>query len=503
MDLLIGLDVGTTATKALLFDRQGSIVATASQSYGLVTPQEGWVEQDAEELWRAVVAVLQTVAAQASAYDRIVALSQSSQGGTTIPVDSHGMPTHNAISWMDQRARDQAQQVCRIWGAERIYATTGWPLQDGLPLQHIAWLKANRPQVFAATRRFAFVNDWITYRLTGQWCMNPSDASITQLMDIAEADWDDRLLGEAGIGRDQLSPVQPSTAPIGPLTRQASNAVGLPRDLLVVNGAHDQYCAAVGAGVTRPGPVLLSCGTAWVILAVPEDLPLGLGSGLAVSCHAISGRWGAIRSLGGVGTSLEWFLDQVWSREAAQANREAEYVTLSQHVQQSPAGADGLLFFPLAGGHSSAVGTHRGGFAGLSLSHTRGDMARAVMEGIAFELRWAMEEIQGHAIHVSELKMVGGAAQSAAWPQIVADITDIPVVLPGCRQAASRGAAILAGVGCGLFADPEAGWAAFEGQSRRLEPTAANRALYDALLADYKDIWECLTVQGFAARAGR
>jgi len=503
VDLLIGLDVGTTATKALLFDLQGRTIAAASQGYGLITPHEGWVEQDAEELWRAVVAVLQAIAARTGAGDRIVALAQSSQGGTTIPVDASGIPTHHAISWMDQRAHDQAQQVRQTCGAECIYLTTGWPLQDGLPLQHIAWLRSDRPATFAATRRFAFVNDWITFRLTGRWCMNPSDASITQLMNIALSDWDDRLLGEAGIRRDQLSPVDASATPVGLLTKVASDVTGLPRDLLVANGAHDQYCAAVATGVTRPGPVLLSCGTAWVLLMVPEDLETGLGSGMAISCHAISGHWGAIRSLGGVGTSLEWFLNQVWAGAEEPTDRETEYMTLGRHVQQSPAGADGLLFFPLAGGHSGAIGTHRGAFAGLSLSHTRGDMARAVMEGIAFELLWAMGEIRDRAMQMTELRMVGGGAESAVWPQIVADITGVPVVLPSSRQAASRGAAILAGVGAGLFVDPEAGWSAFQEKPRRLEPMTATRHLYNSAFANYKDMWEALSVQKRAARTQR
>lgn len=492
MDLLLGLDVGTTATKALLCDLSGRIVASATCPYGLITPREGWVEQDPEALWHAVVATTRSVLDQIGPGDRVLALSQSSQAGTTIPVDANGAPTHNAFSWMDQRARAQADLVRERWGADWIYTTTGWSLQNGLPLQHIAWFRQNCPQAFARTRRFLFVNDFITARLAGRPCMNPSDASITQLLNIATGDWDDRLLETAGITRDQVSPMLPSGAPVGTLTPAASRETGLPVDTLVVNGAHDQYCAAVGTGVFAPGPVLLSCGTAWVILAVPTSLAIGLRSGMAMSCHAAQGRWGAIRSLGGVGTSLEWFLDHVWSAQNAGNRPPALYDAVNAAAARSPAGARELLFYPLAGGHAAAIGTRRGGFVGLSLSHSRDDMARAVMEGIAFELRWAVEQMRRKGFRVTMFRMVGGAAESPVWPQIVADVAGVPVAVPALKQAAGRGAAILAGVGAGLLADPEAGFAAFQGSETRLQPEPGHRDLYDTLFGRYQRAFEAL-----------
>ena len=487
-DLLLGLDVGTTATKALLFDLAGTIVASASRNYGLIMPQEGWVEQDPEELWRAVVETLRALRQQIGPEDRIVALSQSSQAGTTIPIDAGGRPTYNAISWMDQRGVEQARRVREQWGAEFIYRTTGWPLMNGLPLEHIAWLRDNRPAEFAASRHICFVNDFITYRLTGQFCMNPSDAGITQLMNPATGDWDDRLLATAGVSRAQMSPMRPCGAAIGPLTPAAAEATGLPRDVLVVNGAHDQFCALTGAGVTRPGMVMLSCGTAWVILVIPESLEAGLQSGMPISCHAVAGRYGAVRSMGGIGPSLEWLLEQIWGGGEAPEKREELYAAINASAASSEPGARGLLFFPLAGGHAGSYGPSRGGFLGLSLSHTRGDLARAVMEGIAFELRWTLDEVQQAGVEVRELKMVGGATRSPLWPQIVADITGVPVALPAITQAAGYGAAILAGVGAGLFAGPEAGREAFRGTEARLEPEAANGRRYDELFATYQEL---------------
>jgi xylulokinase len=489
LDLLLGLDVGTTATKALLFDLEGNVVASASYVYDLIVPCPGWVEQEPEELWRGVVETSRAVLAQVGPADRIVALSQSSQAGTTIPADGQGQPLAKAISWMDERAVEQARRVEQRWGSEFIKKTTGWTLWEGLPLQHIAWLRDNQPDLFAAVRRFFFVNDFITHRLTGRLCMNPSDAGITQLMSVASGDWDERLLEIAGIERGQLSPIVPSDVAVGNLTQAAAEALGLAEDVLVVNGAHDQYCAGVGAGVVRPGSTMLSCGTAWVMLAVPETLETGLRSGMNVSRHAIKGRWGALRSLGGVGTSLEWLLDNVWGGAEAPERRQEILSAVNRGVARSPLGAGGLFFFPPVGGHASSVGAGRRGFVGLALSHTRDDLARALMEGVAFELRWALQEIRAAGVPVAEFKMIGGAAQSPVWPQIVADVTGVPVKLPAVEQAACRGAAILAGVGAGLLPDLETGFGIPEDSTLSLEPVPENRARYDDLFGTYRELF--------------
>ncbi len=298
MDLLIGLDVGTTGTKAIAFDLQGRIVASATQPYGLLTPEPGWVEQDPQALWDAVVRTLRAVAGALDPADRVVALAQSSQGGTTIPVDAAFQPTYNAISWMDGRGEAQQAQIGATFGAERLYRLTGWKLMPALPLVHLLWLRAHRPDAFARTRRVTFVNDYIGWHLTGELGMNPSDASITQLFDIARRDWDDALLDLAGLRREALSPILPSGAVLGRLREEAAAATGLPAGTPVGVGAHDQYCAAVGAGVTRPGQSLLSCGTAWVILAIPPTLEAGLASRMGLSCHAVPGRWGALACTG-------------------------------------------------------------------------------------------------------------------------------------------------------------------------------------------------------------
>ncbi len=479
MDLLVGIDVGTNATKALLLDLKGNPVAFAEHGYGLITPRDGWVEQDPEDLWRGVVETCRRLSVQLQPGDRISALSISSQGGTTIPVDGDMRPLRNAISWMDRRAHEQAEHVRRAIGDEEVYRRTGWKLQDGLPLQHIAWLRDNEPDLFRSTRYFLFVNDFILYRLTGRLCMDPSDAGITQLYNLAERRWDERLAKIAGIEIDQLSPIQPPGTAVGTLTREASEETGLPSSTLVVNGAHDQYCAALGVGVLEPGSIMLSCGTAWVVLGVFEKLNLDPESVLSVSPHVIPDLWGGLYSLGAVGASMEWFSKDICRSEG--------YDEINYAAARSPVGSNGLIFVPLTGGHAQ---TKRGTFFGLSLSHSLGDLARSVMEGIAFELRWVMEKVRKAGMKADQFKMVGGAAESTIWPQIVADVTDIPVVLPKVKQAASYGAAVLAGVGGGLYPDVKYGSDIIGGEERRLMPDRNNAAQYDKLFELYRTVFE-------------
>jgi xylulokinase len=493
--MLLGLDVGTTATKALLFDLEGNVRASASAPYGLISPQAGWVEQDPEALWRAVVTVLRSIVSRLQPGQQVLALAQSSQGGTTVPVDAAGQPTYNAISWMDGRAQAEYEGLRRQYGGEVFSHKTGWPLMAGLPLQHIRWLRDQQPNTFARSRHFLFVNDFIGRRLTAEFSMNPSDASITQLLDIETGDWDDWLLMLAGIRRDQLSPMYPSGVMVGKLTAEASAATGLPAGLPVINGAHDQYCAAVGMQVTKPGSVLLSCGTAWVLLAVPEDLDVGRRSDMALSCHAVSGRWGAIRSLGAVGTSLDWLIDNIWAEQegAPTVPRSVLYQAINTAAARSGPGAHGLIFCPLAGGHAGSYGVAQGGFLGLTLTHERGDLSRAVMEGVACELRWALDEIRAAGVTAEALTMVGGAARSPLWPQIVADVTGVSVSVPAITEAASWGAAVLAGIGVGVFEGVESAGSILAARSQRLEP--GNREVYGPLYERYRVLWPHLSGQ--------
>lgn len=485
MELLLGLDVGTSSVKCLAFNAQGQVVASATQSLRLFTPRPGWVEQDPEQIWKATVHVCRAVTSTLPREHRIMALSLSSQGGTTIPVDADGSPTHLAFSWMDERAGAEALDARITLGKDWVYRTTGWVLSEGLPLNHIAWFRKNNASDFAKTKRFCFVNDFVTSRLCGEYVMDPSNASITQLYNLVNGEWDSRLLDHAGIQQSMLSSVWASGQIAGILTSQASEQTGLAQGLPIVNGAHDQYCAAIGAGITHPGPALLSCGTAWVMVTVPLGLVDALQAGMSVSRHVVDGLWGGIRSLGGVGSSVEWLLEQFWPELP---DRATQYHALSQAAATSPPGSKGLIFTPLSGGHMETSELANRGLTGLSLSHTRGDIAHALMEGTALELRWLLEEM-GNRVKIDYLKMIGGAARNHIWPQIVADITQLPVEVMNVPEAASLGAAILAGISIGWFTDADSAYRSIARPGKMIHPNPQVEKIYDQQYQQYCHIW--------------
>lgn len=488
MDLLLGLDVGTTAVKAALFDEHLNRISSANTPYvhGLTAAHEGWAEHDVEDLWRGVVAAVRAATASAAGRGRIAALSLSTQGGTTIALDEQGQPLAPAISWMDTRATNPAGMA--LPGA--VYRTTGWWSATGLPLQHIAWLRRNRPDVLAATARVVFVADYVIGRMTGVYTADPSNAAMTMLYDVVAGDWSDDLLAAAGIVRAQVSPLAPSGAAVGRLLPEAARELGLPPGISVVNGAHDQYCAALGADVLRPGDTLIGSGTAWVLLFAAGQPLFDARQVFHPGPHVAPGLWGALSSIPSAGAAVEWYLRQMVASLVG-ADR---YAWLNEGAARAPAGSKGLLFMPHLGGFYSAAGDRpvRGAWVGLTLAHASDELSRSIMEGVAYEVR-RLAELAGEAgVHVRRATMTGGAASSPLWPQILADVLAVPVTLLGVSDAACRGAAILAGVGAGVFANVFAGAERGRSDERIVQPRPAVASIYDGIYATYRAAFDRL-----------
>ncbi|MCA9948836.1 MAG: hypothetical protein KDE48_04275, partial [Anaerolineales bacterium] len=457
MDALLGLDVGTTSTKAVLFDLHGTEIAHASSSpYRNTMPQPGWVEQDPEEIWQAVLTAVATITQQIDQSVQVRALCMAVQSGSLLPAGAAGQPVYPLITWMDGRTQNLVSEW-RTAGLEaQIKPLNGWSLYPSMCLPTIAWLRRHDPHTFAAARHYFSLNDFITFRLTGITCTNPSNGGGMQLIDIHSGQWSAEICELAGITPAQLSPIQPSGSIIGTLKPEICRAAGLSPDTVLVNGGHDQGCTALGLGVNDPGRLLLACGTAWVITGVvdsddmrrvPAKLDWNFHPG---HVYLGNGRWTISQSLGGLGASLEWWLNQAWAGINGQTSRDQMFAALDAELTQTKPGS-GLFFTPLTGGHDDSSGMQCGQFWGLQLSHNRADLARAVLQSAAFELRWALEPTRQAGLPIERLWMVGGAAQSPHWPTILADVTNIPIRLPQYHNWPALGAAVLAGVGCGAF----------------------------------------------------
>ncbi|PKO15494.1 MAG: hypothetical protein CVU39_11315 [Chloroflexi bacterium HGW-Chloroflexi-10] len=489
VDGLLGIDVGTTSTKAVLFDTSGRELASAcSQPYHNVMPLSGWVEQDPEELWLAVLVTIQGVVAQSKETVNVKAICMAAQSGSLIPADSSGNPVYPLITWLDGRA----EEVVNDWKIrgyqDWVKPLSGWSLYPSLCLPTIAWLKKNNPDVFSAARIFFSVNDFLVFRLTGKMITNPSNAGGMQLVDIQTGQWSEELCQLAGIKIENLSKMTPAGEIIGEVLPEICHKTGLTSGTVVVNGGHDQGCTALGLGIIDPGKMLLACGTAWVFTGVLTSADMtSLPATLDLNFHTVPNRWTLSQSLGGLGASFEWWINKTYQTGNESFSRSKMFTELNLEMAQTKIDPD-LFFLPLTGGHDDPATTRRGGFIGLQLGHSRADMARAIMEGSAFELRWALEQVLEANIPIEKLWMVGGAAQSPLWPQILANVTGIPIGLPEYDHWPALGAAILAGCGIGAFTNLIQGLENFQKSQKEIEPEIGMTSLYNRAFFNYQRI---------------
>ena len=489
MDALIGVDVGTTSTKAVLFDYQGQELARAiSSPYHNQSPQPGWVEQDPEEVWQAVLSVLRQIVEGSRDYYSIRAICMAAQSGSLLPADQWGEPVYSIVTWLDGRTEKLISDWKKSGLEQQVRSVSGWSLFSGLPLPTIAWLRLHNPEVFDKAKHYFSVNDFIAYRLTGEFVSNPSNAGGMQLVDIKTGTWSPELCELAGIKTDMLSRLQPSGTMIGKIKPEICAMAGLHTDVVLVNGGHDQVITSLGLGINNPGSYLLACGTAWVftgILSSPEmeKLPKTLD----LNFHAYPQRWTLSQSLGGLGASLEWWLNRAWQGLDESTNRQERFISLNQEILPTIANQD-LFFLPMTGGHADPATTRRGGFIGLDFNHTRADMARAIMESAGYELRWALDVIRDADQPVKHLWMVGGAAQSLIWPTILAEITNIPISIPEYDNWPALGAAILAGVGSDVYSSIDQALVYFTKPTRPVDSDNRNENIYQTGFTQYQEI---------------
>lgn len=487
MKHLLGIDIGTTGTKTLLFAENGTLLGYAYQSYPLYTPQSEWCEQDAEDWWHAVVSTVREVCALANTTLNVAAVSLSTQGGTLVPVDRDFTPLRRAIVWNDHRCSDEREAFLQEVGpAETMYRKTGWKLGKGSVPQKIRWLKDHEPELFEKTAMFLTVPDYISYRMTGIPAVDLSNLGNNRLCDIRAARYDKDILHYAGITEQQLPKIVCSGEIIGTLTDEAALAMGLSSRPVLVAGAHDQYAVALGAGANDPGDILIGSGTAWVITAI-SDAP-DFESGLAQSVAAAPGMWGSLSSLASGGVCLEWL------RKNLAAGNEGllSYDAINEAVSSRKAAEDGLFFYPFSGKSSDTTRFTRASFVGLDLSHDKFHLARAIMEGVAFQTHWMMELFKNKPSK-NGIRLAGGASKSSVWCQILADITGIPVRNSKVTDLACVGAAVLAGVGSGVFLNVDEGYRSLSTDEQVIYPDEERMRLYKAAEMQYKRIAKVLS----------
>lgn len=478
---LLGIDVGTTGTKSILFSVNGEILGQAYCGYPTAHPRVGYSEQDPQDWWNAICQTVKEVCSNTQISKNVVGISLSTQGGTVVPVDKDGNPLRNAIVWNDIRCASQKAAFEVEVGADAVmYEKTGWKLGCNLPCLAIRWIKENEPTVFENTARFLTVPDYISLKMTGVAAVDPSNAGINQLVDVRSLTYDKKLLQFSGITEEKLPTIVNSGDVIGHLTSDAAAALGLSTDTLLIAGAHDQYAVALGAGAYKAGDILIGSGTCWVVTCIGDEADFP--SGLSQSIAAVPGKWGSLWSLSSGGVCLEWWRKNITVNADGTT---ASFLMIDTEVAKRKAAEDGLFFFPFSGCSSLEKNFQKASFIGLDLSHDYFHMSRAIMESVAFQIVWMLEAFKAKPSEEG-LILAGGASKSHVWCQMVADIANRPVRIPETADLACVGAAIMAGVGSGVYKDAETGYSQFNIQEHVLYPNSNVSGKYQALMQHYQ-----------------
>lgn len=481
MTLLIGIDLGTTGCKAAVYDEAGAALGEAYLEYGLIALSDVMIEQDPQAWWeltrRAIGLALKAANADRSA---VAGIAVSSQGISFVLLDAAGRPLGNAISWLDSRATAECAEILARFPAAELFRITGKRAAPFYVLPKLLWLRSHRPEAWRQARMILMGHDYLVYRLCGERVTDHSLAGGTLLYDLAGQDWSPALFEAFAIPRELLPPVRWAGTPVGTLRPAVAAELGLRPEVVVAVGGQDQKCAALGAGITD-GVAAVSLGTASAIVQMLERPVTDGQMRIPTFPFVQPARWVLEGVVGTAAGSLRWYRDVLAPG--------LSYGALDAEAAAVPAGSGGVLFYPHLGGATSPhwADAARGAFHGLSLATTRGHLTRAVLEGIAYQIRENLEITEALAGPVARVNLYGGGAKSALWREIIADVLGRPVAWPQTAETASLAAAMLAGVGCGVFASLDTAVGAMRPAAHLQWPTS-RAAAYAELYALYRRI---------------
>lgn len=490
---LIGLDIGTTGCKAHIFSEDLTLLKSVSREYPVDIPHPGWAEQDAEKVWAFAKECLRESVEAAGVADSVKAISLSVQGEAVAPVDEAGNALRPMILGMDTRTDIQNNEIREKFGAKDIFNITGMPVHTCNTLPKLIWLKTNEPQIWQKAIRFLLYEDFIINKLTGEPVISKCLASRTQMFDLENEAWSEKILNEIELEPSRLGRVRPSGSAIGKMKTDLAEELGFSTLPLIVTGGHDQACGALGAGLTKPGLAMVSTGTAEVVEVSMESPHLNdslYEGNMSVYLHTFPGLYVVMTLNQSGGFVLRWFRDSFCQSEqkmAVDQDRDAYDLILNG------AGAEPsrIMILPhLAGSGTPTFDTlSKGAVTGLTFATTKSDFAKAILDALTLELRLNLDVLKEGGITINELRAIGGGAKSALWLQLKADVTGIPVAAPQVTEAAGMGAAILAGVGAGVFTDAASAIDSHLKIKKVYSPNTGIKALYDERYELYKQFY--------------
>ena len=494
---LAGIDVGTTGCKVMVFDQKGAPLSSAYVEYACTYPQPNWVEQDPRMLMDAVAACSRKLFAKGQVHPgEIAAVSVSAQRSCTIFLDRAGEPI-KLISWLDNRAGRQVEEIAQTIGRDRYYDITGMPLSTTWVLPKVLHARANDPDTWSRTWKVVQLQDLILRSLGADgFYSDEPDATFYGLWDSRNFRWSRELLDAFGLDASLFPSVYPSGHPAGAITARAAARTGFAPGTPLCVGIGDQNSAALGSGIVRPGSISVSLGTGGLATALLDSCYRDPHRQAMVTHHATHGLWTFEGLQNAAAGAFRWFRDEIAAYEKAEARKSGAqvYDTLNRMIEGVPVGAKGLLMLPFFAGAAAPRWNPqaKGGFLGLTFAHDRACMARACVEGITLEQKDIMESIRRGGVSFDKVRIMGGATNSPVWNQIQADIYGLPCETLRVTDAAALGAAICAGVGVGLFPSMEAAADAMVQVDRRYEPNGENTARYQRLYRLYCRVYQAL-----------
>jgi len=488
----LGIDVGTGGSRAVLIDHHGQIIAAKTVEHeAFASPQTGWAEQDPRDWWRASASAIRAVVEDDKVnVDEIAGVGLSGQMHGSVLLDERDEVLRPALIWCDQRTELQCQRLTNEIGASRLIELTCNPALTGFTLPKLLWVRDNEPEIWSQVRSVLLPKDYVRLRLTGAKATDVADASGTLLLDVSKRRWSAEMMAAAAIDEKILPRVYESQAITGVLSDTAAAEVGLRSGIPVVAGAGDQAAGAVGVGIVQPGSVSATIGTSGVVFAATNQPALDPKGRVHTFCHAIPARWHVMGVTQGAGLSLRWFKDQFGVIDGDGD----PYEYLISEAAAVPPGANGLLWAPyLMGERTPHLDPNaRAALVGITASHTRAHVVRAILEGVAFSLRDSFEILKEMGVPAQNVRLAGGGARSALWRQIQADIYGQPVEIVEAEEGAAYGVALLAGVGTKAWSSVDEACLSVVKTKARIAPDIKSAELMDRQYKAFQALYPAL-----------
>jgi len=490
---VLGIDVGTGGTRALIIDQTGRLVSSATEEHEpFASPQIGWAEQKPDDWWRAAgVAVRKALGNANLSGEQIACVGFSGQMHGAVMLDETDVVVRPALIWCDVRTEKQCNDFTAKVGAERLIQLTCNPALPNFTLTKFLWVRENEPKNWRRVRSVMLPKDYVRFRLTGDRAIDMADASGTLMLDVTNRRWSKEILQAAEIDESLLPKLYESPDVCGKVSALGAKATGLKEGTPVVAGAGDQAAGATGMGIVTPGAVSATIGTSGVVFAATDRPALDAKGRLHTFCHAVPGRWHVMGVTQAAGLSLRWFRDRFG---AGSDDGRDPYERLTSEAMKVPVGSDGLLWAPyLMGERTPHLDPNaRGALVGLTASHTRGHMVRSILEGVAFSLKDSFTLFAEMEVPVNRIRLGGGGARSPLWRQIQADVYGHEVEIVEAEEGAAYGAAILAGVGAKMWNSVDAACNDIVRVAQRVSPQGVAVKQLNASYAAYQRIYPAL-----------